>query len=136
MAEGLLGRQQVDQVGAAARRELARRREAYPAPPLADRVPGHCTVIVDDGLATGYTMLAAVRYVRRRSPARLIVAAPCASASAAALLAPEVDAVVTLVTSEDFMSVGQYYDDFAQTSDEEVRELLLEVNGTRAPTAR
>jgi putative phosphoribosyl transferase len=88
-------------------------------------------VIVDDGLATGYTMLAAVRYVRRRSPARLIVAAPCASTAAVALLAPEVDSVVTVVAHDDFMAVGQYYDDFAQTSDEEVRGLLQELNGRR-----
>jgi putative phosphoribosyl transferase len=129
VAEAFVGTQQAEAVSGAVRRELERRRQAYPAPPLCDWVPGRCAVLVDDGLATGYTMLAAVRYVRRRAPARLIVAAPCASASAVALLAPEADAVVTLLTSVDFDSVGEHYGDFAQTSDEEVLALLREING-------
>jgi len=129
VAEAFAGTRQTEEVSGAVRRELERRRQAYAAPPLSDWVPGRCAILVDDGLATGYTMLAAVRYVRRRAPAQLVVAAPCASTAAVRLLAPEADAVVTLVASEDFVSVGQYYDDFTQTSDEEVLALLREANG-------
>jgi predicted phosphoribosyltransferase len=133
VAEAAIGVRQTERVSGAAGRELERRRRAYPAPPIADYVPGRCAVIVDDGLATGYTMLAAVRFVRRRVPARLIVAAPCASSSAVELLASEADAVVTLETSDDFVAVGNYYDDFAQTSDEEVQALLEEINAPFTP---
>jgi len=75
-------------------------------------------------VATGMTMQAALRHVKRRNPARLIAAAPVASREAAALLKREADAVVFLGTPRRFGSVGSFYHDFGQVSDDEVAELL------------
>jgi len=106
------------------RAELARRERAYrgnrPFPPLA----GRTVIVVDDGIATGATMRAAVRALQTRRPAAIIVAAPVASESAIQALAPEVTAVVTLLIPEAFFAIGQFYEDFGQTTDEEVKDLL------------
>jgi len=113
------------------RTELARRERAYrgerPFPSLA----GRTVIVVDDGIATGSTMRAAVRALRTRRPAAIIVAAPVASESAIQALAPDVTAVVTLLIPEDFFAIGQFYEDFGQTTDEEVKDLLA--RGTRGP---
>jgi putative phosphoribosyl transferase len=106
--------------------ELARREQTYrgdrgPAP-----VTGRTVVIADDGLATGSTMRAAVAAVRRREPARVIVAVPVAPRDAVRLLAEEADAVVCPLTPEPFVAVGAWYSDFRATSDDEVRRLLPE----------
>lgn len=100
-------------------RELELRGER-PAPVVAGRV----VILVDDGLATGATMRAAVAAVRRRGPARLVVAVPVGSPSACAALRSVADEVVCLETPEWFAAVGQFYADFAQVSDAEVRRLL------------
>jgi predicted phosphoribosyltransferase len=89
---------------------------------------------VDDGLATGSTMRAAVAGLRRRRPRRVVVAVPIAAPSTCAELAPEVDDIVCAVTPEPFLAVGQWYEDFSQTTDEEVRELLEQA--ARAHAAR
>ena len=83
---------------------------------------GRSVLLVDDGLATGSTMRAAVAAVRRREPARIVVAVPVGSPATCASLAAEVDDVVCLSTPSDFRAVGQAYADFAPTSDDEVRE--------------
>jgi predicted phosphoribosyltransferase len=104
--------------------EMERRRTAYlqgrPHPDIAGKV----AILVDDGLATGATMLAAVRATRRRNPARLIVAVPVAAADSLARIAAEADEVVCLYAPEDFGSVGQHYRHFPQLRDEEVTSLL------------
>jgi putative phosphoribosyl transferase len=87
---------------------------------LRDRV----VVIIDDGLATGSTMKAAVQSVRASEPAQIVVAVPVASPDTCRLFATLVDEVVCARTPEPFYSVGQWYRDFAQTTDDEVRELL------------
>src|SRR5256712_2309607 len=81
-------------------------------------------VLVDDGLATGSTMLAALRALRQQSPARVIVAVPVAAPETCELMEDEADDVVCAATPEPFHAVGLWYEDFEQTSDEEVRELL------------
>ena len=108
----------------AARRESRFRGEA--APPL---VAGRTVIIVDDGLATGATMIAAARSVRARKPSRLVIAAPVGSAEACAQLRGEADDVVCLWSLEPFWAVGVYYSDFGQTEDAEVERLLYAARG-------
>ncbi len=105
--------------------ELARRERAYRGerPPL--EVAGRDAILVDDGLATGATMEAAVRALRSAGARRVIVAVPVASAEARDRIAAVADEVVCLATPMFFSAVGQWYRDFGQTTDDEVRELLL-----------
>lgn len=105
-------------------RELARRRAVYGAarPPVP--LLGRTAIVVDDGIATGTTMRAALLAVRRRDPARLILAVPVAPAETLEALRSEVDEVVALETPEDFLAIGQFYEDFHQMSDGEVLALL------------
>jgi predicted phosphoribosyltransferase len=105
---------------AEARRREARFRGARPKEPIEGRI----AILVDDGLATGATMRAAVRSVRRQDPARLVVAVPVGSEEACADLAREADEVVCPIRPEPFWSVGTYYRDFAPTEDAEVQRLL------------
>ncbi len=104
--------------------ELGRREQRYrgdrPALNLADKV----VILVDDGLATGLSMRAAVQAVRQHRPERVVVAVPVASPETCRLLAREVDEIVCATTPERFSSVGRWYLDFEQTSDAEVEQLL------------
>jgi predicted phosphoribosyltransferase len=81
-------------------------------------------IIVDDGIATGATLLAAVRGIKTRHPKKLIIAAPVASPNALQLLRPEIDESVLLHTPLEFFSIGQFYDEFTQVTDAEVKESL------------
>ena len=109
--------------------ELRRRESAYRGdrPPAA--VDGCTTVVVDDGLATGSTMRAAVGAVRQGRPAAVVVAVPIGARDTCAQLAAEVDEVVCLTSPRGFSAVGQAYVDFSPTSDDEVRRALAEVSG-------
>lgn len=111
-------------------RELERRERLYngshPLPALA----GRTAILVDDGLATGSTMRAAVQAVRKQQPARIVVAVPVAAADTCSQLRPQADDVVCLATPEPFMAVGLWYQHFDQTSDEEVQRLLEESHAT------
>ncbi len=91
--------------------------------PLKDRV----VIVVDDGIATGNTMLASVKILRKQQPSAIIVAAPVASWSAVEKLNPEVDKLVLLDVPEEFIGVGRFYDDFSQLTDNEVIEYLKAV---------
>ena len=90
---------------------------------------GKTVVVVDDGIATGHTMVGTVRAIRAENPGKLIVAVPVASPPAAQLLRPMVEELVCLLLPLDFRAVGQYYTEFEQVSDEEVVRLLRESAG-------
>lgn len=114
-------------------RAEARKRERQlrgnrPAP----RITGRIVILVDDGLATGATMHAAVRSVRKQRPAHLIVAAPVGSREACDALALEADEVVVPWRPEPFRAVGLYYENFVQTSDGEVQQVLEHSPATRS----
>lgn len=114
----------VDRVAAAQAEELARRERLYRDDRPPARIEGRVVFLVDDGLATGSTMRAAAQAVRRRRPARTIIAVPTAARETCELLRSEVDEIRCVLTPEPFNAVGQWYEDFSQTSDSEVRELL------------
>jgi putative phosphoribosyl transferase len=108
----------------AERRELERRESDYRGHRTAPALAGKVVVVVDDGLATGASMRAAVQALRQACVARVIVAVPVGSSSAIARLAGEADELVCLTVPTDFDAVGQVYRDFSQTTDDEVHEFL------------
>jgi putative phosphoribosyl transferase len=114
----------VAEVAAREEQERLRREREYRGDRPEPEVRGHTVILADDGLATGSTMRAAVAALRKLQPARIVVAVPVAAPAACEDLAPEVDEIVCARTPEPFQSVGSWYLDFSQTSDEEVRELL------------
>lgn len=114
----------VDRITQEEQRELERRGRAYREgrPPL--DVRGRTVILVDDGLATGSSMRVAALALRQKQPAQIVVAVPVAARDTCAEFESVVDKVVCAVTPEPFWGVGQWYADFSQTSDEEVRDLL------------
>jgi predicted phosphoribosyltransferase len=111
---------------------LRRRRELYTRTRPAFDPAGRVVIIVDDGIATGSSMLSAVRAVRRRQPRSVAVAVGVAPPAALASLRPDVDDLVCAHTAEDFEAVGQFYDDFSQVTDEMVVEALAGTSATAA----
>jgi predicted phosphoribosyltransferase len=124
LARSGLGAERVDAVVAKELDELARREERYRDGRPAPDVEGRVVVLVDDGLATGATMLAAVQAVRVRRPAAVVVAVPTAPRQTCEVLAEVADDVVCLRQPDPFYAVGLSYDDFSEVPDEEVRRLL------------
>jgi predicted phosphoribosyltransferase len=120
-----ISKAEVDAVKQRELREIERREIAYranrPAPPLHGRV----VIIVDDGIATGATMFAAVKCLRQSQPARIVAAVPVAPPDTCQQLKSRVDEIVCLSTPEPFYAVGTWYKNFGQTSDDEVKSLLL-----------
>ncbi|HZV62769.1 MAG TPA: phosphoribosyltransferase family protein [Methylophilaceae bacterium] len=106
--------------------KMRKRREEYTALKAPLDPQGRIVIVVDDGLATGLTMIGALEALKKTQPRKLIVAVPVASASALADVSQHADEVVCLSTPRFFQSVGQHYEDFSQVSDEEVTEILRE----------
>lgn len=114
----------IEVVTARETRELQRRERAYRDHRPAPNVRGRTVILVDDGIATGSTMRAAVKALRLLKASRVVVACPTVAFSTAEEMRPEVDELVAVIAPRDFAGVGEWYEDFSQTSDEEVRELL------------
>jgi predicted phosphoribosyltransferase len=114
----------IDSVAETEWRELERREREYRDDRPLPKVRGRTVILIDDGLATGSTMRAAIAALRQQRPARLIVAVPVAAPSTADELRDEVNDVICVETPEPFYAVGSWYEDFSQTSDAEVHALL------------
>lgn len=127
-----ISRARIEEIAAKETKELKRREQAYRGsrPPI--KVEGRTIVIIDDGLATGATMRAAVEALRKQNPYKIVVAVPVASIEACNEFRTKVDEIVCGITPAYFNAVGAWYDDFGQTSDEEVVHLLREINISRA----
>ena len=115
---------QLDRAVADETRELERREQAYRGDREAPDLRGKTVILVDDGLATGATMRAAALAVRDQQPARIVVAVPVAAEETCDQFRDVVDDVICAVTPKPFYAVGMWYEDFDQTTDDEVRELL------------
>jgi putative phosphoribosyl transferase len=126
-----IGRSLINEVISTQRAELERRDRQY----RGDRPPpdmrGKTVTLIDDGLATGASMRAAVATLRQQHPARTVVAVPIAAPSTCAELGEEVDEIVCARTPEPFRAVGLWYEDFTQTTDDEVRDLLRRARESR-----
>jgi len=125
VVEGLgISEEMIERVAQTEGEELKRREQMYRGmrPPV--EVRGKIVIVVDDGLATGSTMRAAAQALRQEGAARTVIAVPVAAVQSCASMKREADEVVCGATPEPFFAVGQWYRDFEQTSDEEVRELL------------
>lgn len=119
----------IERAAMAELQELHRREIAYRGHTGAPEVKGKTVILVDDGIATGSTILAAVRALRQQGPARIIIAVPTAAADTCDKLAPMVDELITLIRPIYFHAVGQWYENFEQTTDAEVKQLLKEAAG-------
>jgi putative phosphoribosyl transferase len=116
--------EQVKEVAARERLELKRREALYRGDRSSPDVHSMTAILVDDGLATGSTMRVAIAALRREHAKQIIAAVPVAARSVCEIVAREADRAVCLYTPDDFYAVGQWYQNFSQTTDEEVRDLL------------
>lgn len=116
--------EEIEQISARTRKELERRENLYRGARPALKVYGLTVILVDDGIATGSSMRAAINALRQMRPAQLVVAVPVAPQSTCKRLRSEVDQLVCVQMPEDFYAIGQFYEDFSQVADEEVTQLL------------
>jgi predicted phosphoribosyltransferase len=126
----------IDAVTAREQQELERREHLYRDDRPAPAVQDHIVILIDDGLATGSTMRAAIAALRLQHPARIVVAVPVAAPSTCEELGREVDEIVCAQTPEPFYGVGLWYQDFSQTTDEEAHDLLIQSEQEKPVTAQ
>ena len=122
----------IEEVASAQWRELRRREAAYRGHEGTPEVEGKTVILVDDGIATGATVRAAVQSLKQQGAEAVVIAVPTASTDARDLLEPMVDEFVALITPEGFRAVAQWYEDFDQTTDAEVTRLLKAAADLRA----
>ncbi len=128
-----ISRKEIQRIVEREQRELEHRMESYGREFSANDIRDRTVILVDDGLATGSTMRVAVKAVTQQHPKRIVVAVPVAPPSTLEELQREVDEVVCVHSPWDFNAVGQWYEDFSQTSDEEVKELLNRARAQMEP---
>jgi putative phosphoribosyl transferase len=116
----------IDKVAAREQKELDRRAKAYREDRPARNIEGKTVIVVDDGLATGSTMHAATDAIRKQHPARVVVAVPVAALATYRDFESLADEIVSVIVPQDLDGIGRWYEDFSQTSDDEVRFLLKE----------
>jgi putative phosphoribosyl transferase len=119
-----ISKMEIERIAARERQELSRRERVYRGTRAPLNLTGKTVILVDDGIATGASTLAAITALRKLEPARIVPAAPVAPASVCGHLRREVDDFVCLYTPKIFFAIGQFYEDFSQVSDEEVTSLL------------
>jgi putative phosphoribosyl transferase len=120
----------IDATAAVQLKELHRREQAYRGHEGTPEIEDMTVILVDDGIATGSTIRAAVDALRQQDPKEIIIAVPTTSTDARAMLEPKVDDFIALITPEEFRAVGQWYEDFDQTTDAEVTQLLTKAAAT------
>ena len=121
-----IAREKIEAVTRCEEQELARREQAYRGNRSLLSIRNRTVILIDDGLATGSTMRAAVAALRQQGPARIIVAVPIGASDTCDAMRAEVDEIVCVVTPEPFYGVGMWYEDFSQTTDQEVKDLLVQ----------
>jgi predicted phosphoribosyltransferase len=126
----------IERVTAAERREMERRERLYRDGRPPPDVRGRTVILIDDGLATGSTMRAAVEALREEGARKIVVAVPVAPLETCEVLREEVDDIVCAMTPEPFRAVGIWYADFSETTDDEVRELLARGGRDLSATAQ
>lgn len=119
-----LREKEIEQITEKVKKELERRERVYRGARLPLNLAGRTVLLIDDGIATGSSMRAAIRALRELKPASIVVAVPVAPLSTCNRLRMEVDELVCVHTPELFYAIGQFYEDFSQVTDEEVRDLL------------
>jgi len=126
---------QLDEIRANERAELQRRERLYRDDRPRPNLFGKTVILVDDGLATGATVRAAIRALRMEAPQRIVVAVPVSAPVVCDAFRDVADEIICAETPEPFRAVGEWYDDFAQTTDEEVHELLERARSRASATA-
>ncbi|AOY90144.1 phosphoribosyltransferase [Marinobacter salinus] len=114
----------IERVASEEQQELERREQAYRGDRSRPEIEGKCIILVDDGLATGASMRAAIEALRLQNPSSIVVAVPVAPSDTIGKLSAEADDVICLATPEPFMAIGNWYRDFTQVSDQEVKQTL------------
>jgi predicted phosphoribosyltransferase len=116
--------QMIESVAAKEQKELVQREQIYRGDRPTPELHGRTVILVDDGLATGATLYAAIKALRQQQASRIIVAVPIASPESCEEMRKEVDDIICAITPEPFHAVGLWYEDFSQTTDEEVKDIL------------